>query len=310
MSQGTIAVVGATGQVAQALVRRARDAKRPLVARGRPDVDLNDIASVERYFDEVRPAVVVNAAAYTAVDRAESEPEDAFALNSEAPARLAAICAARGLPLIHLSTDYVFDGMATEPYREDQPPHPMNAYGASKAAGEMAVASACPHHIILRTAWVYGLEGQNFVRTMLRLGAERDELGIVADQRGSPTFADDIADAVLKIAEKVAGPDRGAGAGVEDGGFEWGVVHFTNSGETTWHEFAEAIFAHARAAGRKLRANVKAISTDDYPTPARRPSFSVLDCTRLEREFGVVRPCWREALARAMPLILATSPQT
>ncbi|MBU1211639.1 MAG: dTDP-4-dehydrorhamnose reductase [Alphaproteobacteria bacterium] len=294
MTSAPIAVIGASGQIAGALVRRARDNGQRLIARGHPAVDLTDIATVGRFIDEVRPCVVVNAAAYTAVDKAESEPQPAFELNAEGPGKLAVICSALGLPLIHISTDYVFDGLATTPYREDATPRPMSAYGASKAAGETAVANACADHIILRTAWVYGLEGNNFVKTMLRLGAERDELGIVADQHGSPTFADDIADAILAISSRIAAGDIS----------RFGTYHFTNAGETTWHAFAEAIFAHARAAGRKTPAILKAITTADYPTPARRPAYSVLDCAKIERTFAIRRPTWQDALGRAMPGIL------
>ncbi|MBU2583161.1 MAG: dTDP-4-dehydrorhamnose reductase [Alphaproteobacteria bacterium] len=294
MTSGPIAVIGASGQVASALTRCARRTGQPLIARGHPAADLTDIATVGRFIDQVRPSIVVNAAAYTAVDKAESEPEAAFKLNAEGPGKLAVVCTALGLPLIHISTDYIFDGLSDTPYLEDTPPRPMSAYGASKAAGESAVKSACEQHIILRTAWVYGLEGNNFVRTILRLGAERDELGIVADQFGSPTYADDIAAAILTIAAKLAAGDSAS----------FGTYHFTNSGTATWHQFAEAIFAHAKAAGRKTPEHVKAITTADYPTPARRPPNSVLDCARIERTFAVARPPWRDALARAMPLIL------
>ncbi len=294
MTSGPIAVIGASGQVASALVRRARESRQALIARGHPAADLTDITTIGHFIDEVRPSVVVNAAAYTAVDNAESEPEAAFQLNAEGPGRLAVICAALSLPLIHISTDYVFDGLSDTPYPEDAPLQPMSAYGASKAAGEMAVSAACAHHIILRTAWVYGLEGNNFVKTMLRLGAQRDELGIVADQQGSPTFADDIADVILAISGKINTGDR----------VHFGTYHFTSTGATTWHEFAETIFSHAKAAGRKTPQTAKAITTADYPTPARRPAYSVLDCDKIESTFSIARPTWQDALSRAMPAIL------
>lgn len=298
MTTKPIAVIGGTGQVAQALQRRASQTGQPLIACGRPDVDLTDIGTVGRFIDKVRPSLVVNAAAYTAVDKAESEPQAAFALNAEGPAKLAAVCNALNLPLIHISTDYVFDGLAQSPYPEDHLPSPTSAYGASKAAGEMAVAAGCPHHIILRTAWVYGLEGHNFVKTMLRLGSERDELGIVSDQRGAPTFADDIADTILAISARITSQPKTE---------HWGTYHFTNAGETTWHGFAEAIFAIASKAGHKTPTTVKPITTADYPTPARRPPYSVLDCSKIERVFGVLRPEWPDALARAMPSILPST---
>lgn len=294
MNSGPIAVIGSSGQVASALVRCAADIGLPLIARGRPATDLTDIATIGGFIDEVRPSIVVNAAAYTAVDKAESESEAAFALNAEGPGKLAVICSALGLPLIHISTDYIFDGLGDVPYVEDSLPRPASAYGASKAAGEMAVKAACRHHLILRTSWVYGLEGNSFVKTMLRLGAQRDELAVVADQTGSPTFADDIAAAILTIAAKINAADT----------YSFGTYHFTNAGTASWHEFAEAIFAHAKAAGRKTPAVVKAITTADYPTAARRPAYSVLDCTKIERTFAVKRPSWQDSLARAMPLIL------
>lgn len=292
-----IAVIGSKGQVAEALVRRAAQQGCDLHARGRPLVDLTDIATLGRFLDDVRPAVVVNAAAYTAVDKAESEPQAAFALNAEAAGRLAAVCSALGIPLIHISTDYVFDGTATAPYCEDHPQSPINVYGASKAAGETAVRMASTDCVILRTSWVYGRSGHNFVRTMLRLGAERDELTVVADQTGAPTFADDIADAVLSIAGRLAA-DRDPALR--------GVFHFTAAGATTWHGFAEAVFATTAALDPSRNIpRVRPIATADYPTPARRPPYSVLDCGRIEDLYGIGRPDWRDALGRAMPAILA-----
>lgn len=299
--QVAVGVVGESGQVACALKRvaRLRGASEhgvSLVARGRPEVDLCKPASLEVFLDEVRPGVVVNAGAYTAVDKAESEREAAFAVNAHGSQALAEACEARGVPLIHISTDYVFDGAKGAPYVEDDLRKPGTVYGASKAAGEVAIAAAAPRHVILRTAWVYGLEGGNFVRTMLRLGAERDELGVVCDQHGTPTFADDIAEMILKIAARVR--EEPAESDV------WGVYHFTNGGATTWHGFAEAIFAHAAAAGLKVPRDVKPIGTADYPTPAKRPAYSVLDCSKIERVFGVERDAWDAALARAMPGML------
>lgn len=297
MMSRPIAVVGASGQVACALGRRAASLGIPLVTRGRPDADLTDIGSIGRFIDEVRPSLVVNAAAYTAVDHAESEPERAFVLNAEGPGKLAVVCAALNLPLIHISTDYVFDGLATQPYAETCPPRPTSAYGASKAAGEMAVASACKNHIIIRTAWVYGLEGSNFVKTMLRLAGECDELAIVADQTGSPTFADDLADAILSISEKIASGDTA----------HFGTYHYTNAGTATWFDFAAAVFTHAKAEGRKTPSILNAISSAEYNTAARRPPYSVLDCSKVEQTFGLERQSWQDALARAMPDILKCS---
>lgn len=239
------------------------------------------------------PDVVVNAAAYTAVDRAESEPEAAFRANAEAPARLANACKACNALLVHYSTDYVFDGTGTRPYREDDPTAPLGVYGASKLAGEEAVRSSGARHLILRTAWVYAAHGSNFLLTMLRLARERDRLKVVADQRGSPTSADVIADTTARI--------------LEHGITQSGIRHLTTSGQTSWHGFAEAIFAAAIARGVLERAPVvDPIATSDYPTPARRPAYSVLDNRRLQAEYGIELPDWRDGLGRVIAELAPT----
>lgn len=256
---------------------------------GSPSValDLSDIDSIAPLLARVRPDVVVNATAYTAVDRAESERELAFLINAQAPERLAIACAAGKATLIHLSTDYVFDGSATRPYREEDPTCPLGVYGASKLAGEQAIGGSGAHHLILRTAWVYAMHGQNFLRTMLRVGADRDELRVVADQIGSPTPAWLIADVIASIlARGVSTP---------------GVRHLVASGQTSWHGFAEAIFPEAQAEGLIERVpRVLPITTADYPTPARRPAWSVLDTSRLQAEYGIALPDWRDALHRTL----------
>lgn len=234
-------------------------------------------------FDRVAPDVVVNATAHTAVDRAEDEPELAFRANAEAPTELARLCAARGAAFVHYSTDYVFDGSATAPYREDDPTAPLGVYGASKLAGEEGVQASGAQHLILRTAWVYATRGSNFLRTMLRVGSERDELRVVADQHGCPTPAWLIADVTAQILER--GISRS------------GVRHLVAMGETSWHGFAEAIFDEATTRGiLPKRPRVVPITTADYPTRARRPSYSVLDTSLLCKEYGLAMPGWREAL--------------
>ncbi|QIL20082.1 dTDP-4-dehydrorhamnose reductase [Thermomonas sp. HDW16] len=233
------------------------------------------------------PDVVVNAAAYTAVDKAETDAEAAFRINTEAPAAIANACAASGALLVHYSTDYVFDGSATRPYREDDATAPLGVYGASKLAGEDAIRASGARHAILRTAWVYAAHSRNFLLTMLRLAAERDELRVVADQTGAPTPAVWIADATAALIHH--GVDRS------------GIWHLTAGGETSWHCFAEAIVDGAQALA--LVANkprVVALSTADYPTQARRPAYSVLDTTRLRHDFGIVPPDWREGLQRTL----------
>lgn len=245
------------------------------------DFDAPD--SLPALIERVAPDVVVNAAAYTAVDRAESDRDAAFRANAEAPARLAAACAARGARLIHYSTDYVFDGRGTRPYREDDPTAPAGVYGASKRAGEEAIAATGADHLILRTAWVYAAHGRNFLRTMLRLAAERDVLRVVADQTGTPTPATLIADVTARV---LARRDIG------------GIRHLTAAGQTTWHGFAEAIVAGAHARGLLARAvPVAPIATADYPTPAARPAYSVLDTSRLAADLDVRLPDWTAGLA-------------
>ncbi|MEI8397102.1 MAG: dTDP-4-dehydrorhamnose reductase [Rhodospirillaceae bacterium] len=279
-------IFGAAGQVGAELCRLSTSG-RPVVGLERTAADITDPAVVARAVETHRPAVVVNAAAYTAVDRAESEPAAAMALNRDGPAHLARACAAAGIPLIHLSTDYVFDGEKDGPYLETDPVGPLGVYGRTKLEGERAVQAAWSRHIILRTAWVYSARRSNFVRTMLRLGREREELGVVADQRGCPTAAADIASAILAIAGRLE-------AGVSDDGF--GVFHCCGRGATTWYDFARTIFELAAPLGGP-QPRLRAITTADYPTPAQRPRNSVLDTSRLESVYGVTMPAWRDSLA-------------
>lgn len=292
-------VVGATGQVGREL-RRSLQPLGEVVATSRDGrlqdgcacqaVDLSDLAGLEHLVAQIKPSAVINAAAYTAVDKAESDREAAFAINGLAPGALARACARATIPFVHYSTDYVFDGEGTAPYREDAPTAPLGVYGASKLAGEEAVRAAGGQHLILRTAWVYGAHGHNFLRTMLRLGAERDELRVVADQTGSPTPASLIADVTaIALSQALASAQTS------------GTWHLVAAGETSWHGFAEAIFEEAVAAGLLPRApRVMPITTADYPTPAKRPAYSRLDTSRLEHDFGVALPDWRQALARVI----------
>jgi dTDP-4-dehydrorhamnose reductase len=279
-----ILVFGAGGQVGHEVGRAAWPASWHVAALDRAAADITQPRSVEEAFARERPDLVVNLAAYTAVDRAESEPDAAWAANETGARHVARRCAAAKTPLVHLSTDYVFDGSKAGPYREDDPVNPIGVYGRSKEAGEHAVREALAGHVILRTAWIFGSHGGNFVKTMLRLGAERPELRVVADQRGSPTAAADIAAALVAIARQVA-----------EGAAAWGTFHFAGAGATSWHGFAEAIFDAAAARGRP-RPRVAAIGTADYPTAARRPANSVLDCGRIARQYGIAAPDWRPAL--------------
>ncbi len=282
-------VTGVQGQIVRSLIERAPLTGVEIVAVGRPILDMSDPSRVAAALDGVEADAIVNAAAYTAVDKAESEEALATRVNGESAGEIAAHARRRGLPLLHISTDYVFDGEAERPYREDDPTGPIGAYGRSKLAGERAVLERDPQATILRTAWVHSPFGANFVKTMLRLGQTRRELSVVADQWGNPSYALDLADAILEIAKQRL--ERRAE------GFGAGIYHMTGSGEATWADLAEQVFAAAERQGRP-RVGVKRISTADYPTPARRPRNSRLDTSKLGRDFGVNLPDWR-ASARA-----------
>ncbi|GIX35908.1 MAG: NAD(P)-dependent oxidoreductase [Lysobacteraceae bacterium] len=250
---------------------------------GRP-LDLSQPDSIDAVLDAVQPSVVVNPAAYTAVDRAESEPELARRVNAEAPQRIANWCARHDALLVHYSTDYVFDGRTTTPWREDDPPAPLGVYGATKLAGEDAIRASGCRHLILRTAWVYSARFANFLKTMLRLAGERGELAVVADQIGAPTTARGLAEVTALL---LARPERLEGERL-------GTFHCVHAGQTSWHGFAEAIFTRAVDAGLLPRApGLRAIATSEYPTPARRPAYSVLDTQRLRRVHGIALPDWR-----------------
>ncbi len=285
---------GRNGQVANALAGiAASDASLELVAAGRPDLDLAQPETIAPAIAAARPDVVVNAAAYTAVDRAESERDLAFAVNAAGAGALAAAAAALGVPVIQLSTDYVFDGSKATPYVETDATSPLSVYGASKLAGEQAVAAANPRHVILRTAWVYSASGANFLISMLRLARERPKLAIVDDQHGSPTHAADIAAGIVTVAHTLV-----------DGGGATGVFHMTAGGETSWCGFArEILAASARLGGPSVP--VEPITTADYPTPARRPKNSRLDCTRIAETYGVRLPHWSAAVERCVAAALA-----
>jgi len=279
---------GANGQVGYELRRLSWPSGYELIAHDRAGLDIADSDAVRAAVRRDRPDIVVNAAAYTAVDKAESEQEAALAGNRTGPANLAASCREAGIPLIHISTDYVFDGSKTGPYVEDDPVCPLGVYGTTKEAGDRAVRAALPEHVILRTAWVYSVHGHNFVKTMLRLAADRPVLRVVADQIGSPTNAGDIARAIAAIVAQIAQGNR-----------RWGTYHFAGGGAVSWHGFATAIFEEA-APWRGAAPQVDAITTADYPTPAKRPANSVLDCTRIGEVFGITPRPWRDQLADAI----------
>lgn len=292
-----IVVTGKQGQVTQSLQERAPGAGVELTALGRPEFDLDAPDRLGEAIVAARPDIVIHAAAYTAVDKAESEPELAFRINAAAAGAVAAAAARVGAPVLQLSTDYVFDGAAPRPYREDDAVGPTGVYGASKLEGERAVALANPRHVILRTAWVYAPFGANFVRTMLRLGESRSQLRVVADQRGCPTYALDIADAALAISRRLrATPDEA---------MLYGVFHMAGGEATTWADFARGIFAQAERHGR-ASVEVEPIATADYPTPARRPANSRLDCARLKRIYDIELPGWRASLPGCVDRLLGS----
>jgi dTDP-4-dehydrorhamnose reductase len=260
-----------------------------------PRVDITREDATLTALKACRPALVINCAAYTAVDKAESESPKAFAVNRDGAAHLARACAAVGAPLVHVSTDYVFDGQASRPYREDDATNPLGVYGRSKCEGEERVRALCERHLIVRTSWLFGAHGHSFVRTIRRLALERDELRVVADQRGCPTWTGDLAAALAALARAALEP-----------GAAWGTYHYRGAGETTWHGFAEAIVAQiARRRGKS--PPVRPIDTAAYPTPARRPAYSVMDCARIEQAFDVRPEPWSRGMAAVLDHLEASS---
>lgn len=289
-----VLLLGGSGQVGTELRALARPQHVDVVAPDRCEFDLTDEQAIDRLMAEGPWSAVINAAAYTNVDRAESEEPIAFAVNAEAPTRLAAETGRRGIPLVHISTDYVFDGRKGAPYVEGDEVAPLNVYGRSKLGGERGVRTGNPRHIILRSSWVYSPFGKNFVKTVLRLADERERLTIVADQRGCPTAARDIAQACLDIALRCA---------LAPGRPNYGLYHFTGAGDATWFEFAKTILE--LAADRIGKSpQVVPIQTVDYPTPAIRPNDTRLDCTAVVREFGVKLRPWRQALTETIDRLL------
>jgi dTDP-4-dehydrorhamnose reductase len=277
-----VLIAGAPGQLGRELVRLGGAYR--LLAVDHEQLDICDADAVNRVCQVFAPDLVINAAAYTAVDRAESDADTAFAVNRDGAANLARVCSRFEIPLIHVSTDYIFDGSKLESYVETDSVAPLGVYGRSKLAGEQAVQAFCPKHLILRTSWVFSAHGNNFVKTMLRLGADREELGIVADQRGCPTSAAELARMIYLLCD----------SGLEN---RWGVYHLCQPEAVTWFEFANAVFAEAAKQGMDLKIGlVKPIATTDYQTPARRPANSVMDCSKIEQTFRhVIRP-WSESL--------------
>lgn len=280
-----ILITGGTGQVGTELLSCLWPSDIELVAPTRQELDLSQCGTIGTYISQGAFSAVVNCGAYTAVDKAESEILAAWKINALAPAALAAATKLAGIPLVHLSTDYVFDGSKSEPYTEDDPVAPLGVYGASKEAGEQAVRTGNPRHIILRTAWVFSPYNSNFVKTMLRLGQEKDLIRVVDDQSGCPTSASDIAAVVRRIVVRL----------IDDLKAPVGTYHFVNGGAASWCTFALGLFTMREAAGFKV-PQIEAIATKDYPTPARRPSNSQLSTEKLKRDYGVQPRDWATAL--------------
>lgn len=290
----TILVIGSNGQVGWELIRRGLEMGIRMKPMDLPDIDITDLNSVMKNIS-ADTNLIINAAAYTAVDKAESEPALAFAVNQAGPDNLAVACTDRDIPLIHLSTDYVFDGTQKTPYKESDPVAPLGVYGKSKFEGEVAVRSRLSKHFILRTAWLCGLHGHNFVKTMLRLSQERETIRVVNDQHGCPTFAFDIAEAIFKIAVRAMAGEN----------LPWGTYHYCGYGPTTWYDFTKEILHLARAYRTLKTHTIEPIPTEAYPTPAKRPKYSALDCSLIKERLGIMNKPWQEGLKKCVHGLLS-----
>ena len=285
-----ILVLGSNGQLGRCLADQFSGTDYETIFTSRADLDVADLSGSKDKITKLCPDLIINASAYTAVDKAEQDRDMAYLINHEAVANIAQICAELGCGLIHVSTDYVFDGTATQPYKEADATNPQGVYGDSKLQGELAIQASGCQHLIIRTAWVFSEYGNNFLKTMLRLGSERDELSIVGDQIGCPTYAQDIAKTIVALV-----------APMQEQGFCSGIFHYCGDKACSWYEFAQAIFAVAAEGGLTVPERVNAISSKEYPTPAARPAYSVLDCTSLAKTFELAPSDWQ----RAIPMVLS-----
>jgi len=291
-----IAIIGRNGQLGWELVRQGDSLGLKMLALDLPEIDVTRSESIAGCLAPGAVQLVVNAAAYTAVDRAETEKKRAFEVNRDGPANLAVFCALAGIPLIHISTDYVFDGCRAGAYREDDPVSPIGVYGQSKAAGEAEVRRKCSAHLIVRTAWLYGVHGHNFVKTMLRLRREKKTIRVVDDQTGCPTYAADLARAILSMADHTLAGKK----------TRWGTYHYCGAGSVTWCGFAKAVFEIAAKYEASAAATVIPITSAEYPTPVKRPANSVLDCSKIEKQFGIRPRPWIDSLAEMIDALYAT----
>jgi len=291
-----VLLTGAAGQLAGDLAPGLTAEGMEVTALAKSGLDITDAERVMKVVRETSPGVIVNAAAYTQVDRAESAPDTAFAVNSLGAANLADAASEVGATLVHVSTDFVFDGAKRSPYVEGDPTAPLGVYGASKLAGEVEITERLAHHVIVRASWLYGAEGNNFVKTILRLARERETISVVSDQTGTPTWTADLASALTEVVKRLSGTDSSE---------VFGLYHYSPGGEASWYDFAVEIVRRAEALGARFKCReVKAIPTSEYPTPARRPAYSVLDHTRFAETFGVDVPDWRDSLGRMLAGII------
>jgi dTDP-4-dehydrorhamnose reductase len=281
-----ILITGGDGQLGHELFQEFKNRHFDILSPSEHQMDITDVKAVKNFIDLHQPTCVINAAAYTQVDQAESEESLAFAVNKTGCRNLAHLCAKNEIPLFQVSTDYVFDGQKFRPYHESDPISPMGVYGRSKAAGEIEIRTNLTEHIILRTSWLYGVHGQNFVKTMLKLAGTKEIIRVVSDQYGSPTSAGDLATAILVMVDKWR----------QQSVVAWGTYHYCGQGIISWHEFAEAIIELARRYGEVKTKRVEPITTADYPTKARRPAFSALDCNLIKKNFGISPKPWRKSL--------------
>lgn len=290
-------IIGSKGQLGWELTRQCKNHGFSSMALDLPELDITDLPQVENTISDYKPSIVINASGYTNVDNAETQAGAAFAVNSEGPANLAETCAKHKISFIHISTDYVFDGSKGEPYFETDSVSPLGIYGQSKEEGESRVRSMLEHHIIIRTSWMYGVHGHNFVKTMLRLGNEKEIIKVISDQYGCPTCAFDLAEAIMNISGQIASDSKTA----------WGTYHYCGHGITTWHGFTKEIFEIASKYRRFKISNVEAITTAEYPTKAKRPPFSALDCNLIKKSFGINTKPWKESLKKTIEQILMNS---
>lgn len=281
-----ILLTGSNGQLGWELMNQSKAFGFEMKGVDLPQLDISDSVQVRDIVADYRPSLVINAAAYTSVDGAETEKDLAFIVNRDSPAYLAQLCSNEGIPLIHFSTDYVFNGNKKTPYKETDPASPLNIYGQSKLEGEINIRSTLKKHIIFRTSWLYGIYGHNFVKTMLGLGRERKSIQVVKDQYGSPTSTNDLSEAVLTIVSKIQNRNN----------IEWGTYHYCGQGITSWHGFAKAIFDIAKHITSLKIKHVEPVSSDAFASKATRPDFSALDCQRIKKHFGIHTKPWRQSL--------------